>query len=73
MLFRSQAKLNQIVPSYGTRLNDNPEQVLQEWAYTSEVLQLTPPPGVDTQAPQATPATDPMGQEHVDTDAELAP
>ncbi|UIN20959.1 malate dehydrogenase (quinone) [Herbaspirillum frisingense] len=39
-----QQKVRQIVPSYGTRLNDHPDQVAKEWAYTSEVLQLAPPP-----------------------------
>lgn len=41
-----QEKLRQIVPSYGTKLNESPERVAQEWAYTSEVLQLDPPPAV---------------------------
>ena len=39
-----QAKIRQIVPSYGTKLNDSPERVQQEWNYTAQVLQLTPPP-----------------------------
>lgn len=39
-----QEKLHQIVPSYGTQLNANPEKVAQEWAYTAKVLELTPPP-----------------------------
>nr|WP_198983203.1 malate dehydrogenase (quinone) [Herbaspirillum sp. ASV7] len=39
-----QQKVHQIVPSYGTKLNDHPEQVAKEWAYTAEVLQLSPPP-----------------------------
>jgi malate dehydrogenase (quinone) len=47
-----QAKLHQIVPSYGTHLNDSPERVAQEWAYTSQVLQLAPPPAMDMAAPQ---------------------
>ncbi|POR57972.1 malate dehydrogenase (quinone) [Pseudomonas syringae] len=57
-----QAKLHQIVPSYGTKLNNNPDRVAEEWAYTSEVLQLTPPPPVNktgnapTPAPAAQPA-----------------
>ena len=51
-----QAKLHQIVPSYGTKLNDSPEKVAQEWAYTSQVLQLTPPPAVNGQAAPAQPA-----------------
>ncbi|OPA91251.1 malate dehydrogenase (acceptor) [Pseudomonas fluorescens] len=41
-----QAKLHQIVPSYGTKLNDSPEAVAKEWAYTAGVLQLTPPPAI---------------------------
>ncbi len=54
-----QEKLHQIVPSYGTKLNDNPAAVMQEWTYTSQVLQLNPPPAIDLSAapqPQATPA-----------------
>jgi malate dehydrogenase (quinone) len=42
-----QEKIRQIVPSYGTKLNDSPAKVYQEWLYTSEVLQLTPPPQID--------------------------
>ena len=42
-----QAKIRQIVPSYGTKLNDSPEQVQQSWNYTAEVLQLTPPPVIN--------------------------
>jgi malate dehydrogenase (quinone) len=42
-----QDKLHQIVPSYGTRLNDDPSRVYQEWAYTAKVLQLDPPPVID--------------------------
>lgn len=48
-----QAKIRQIVPSYGTKLNDSPEQVQQSWNYTAEVLQLTPPPVIN---PAAIPA-----------------
>lgn len=52
-----QEKLHQIVPSYGTKLNDDPARVAQEWAYTSEVLQLDPPPAISPDlAPAATPA-----------------
>jgi len=55
-----QEKIRQIVPSYGTKLNDSPERVQQEWNYTAEVLQLTPPPVIDqsvtTQAAPAVPA-----------------
>lgn len=39
-----QAKIRQIVPSYGTKLNDSPEKAYETLAYTSETLQLTPPP-----------------------------
>lgn len=42
-----QEKIRQIVPSYGTRLNDSPAKVYQEWTYTSDVLQLAPPPQID--------------------------
>ncbi|PWB30687.1 malate dehydrogenase (quinone) [Pseudomonas sp. SDI] len=54
-----QAKLHQIIPSYGTKLNDSPERAYQEWVSTAETLQLNPPPAIDkTPAPQpaATPA-----------------
>ena len=45
------------MPSYGTKLNDDPARVAQEWAYTSEVLQLTPPPAINPAlVPTATPA-----------------
>ncbi|OUM08700.1 malate dehydrogenase (quinone) [Pseudomonas syringae] len=54
-----QEKLRQIVPSYGTKLNNNPERVAEEWAYTSEVLQLTPPPPVNKAGTAPTPAAQP--------------
>ncbi|MGX5773410.1 malate dehydrogenase (quinone) [Methylorubrum zatmanii] len=41
-----QAKIREIVPSYGTKLNDDPQKVYEELAYTSEHLQLTPPPQI---------------------------
>ncbi|AOK31758.1 MULTISPECIES: malate dehydrogenase (quinone) [Burkholderia] len=46
-----QDKLRQIVPSYGTKLNDDPAKVYREWVETSEVLQLAPPPQIDLSAP----------------------
>ena len=46
-----QAKIRQIVPSYGTKLNDSPAAVQQEWNYTSEVLQLDKPPVLDLSIP----------------------
>jgi malate dehydrogenase (quinone) len=54
-----QAKLRQIVPGYGTKLNADPAKVYQEWVYTSDVLQLTPPPQIDlTTSPGAKPKQD---------------
>ncbi|WP_273808524.1 MULTISPECIES: malate dehydrogenase (quinone) [unclassified Pseudomonas] len=52
-----QAKLHQIVPSYGTKLNSDPARVQQEWNYTAEVLQLATPPvatGTGTENAKAT-------------------
>ncbi|WP_313598325.1 malate dehydrogenase (quinone) [Pseudomonas sp.] len=58
-----QEKLHQIVPSYGTKLNDNPEAVAKEWAYTAGILQLTPPPAIPQRtAPTATEAAKPAAQ-----------
>ncbi|OPA92680.1 malate dehydrogenase (quinone) [Pseudomonas sp. FP597] len=58
-----QAKLHQIVPSYGTKLNDSPEAVAKEWAYTAGVLQLMPPPVIPQMAaPKATEAAKPAAQ-----------
>ncbi|MDY7531860.1 malate dehydrogenase (quinone) [Pseudomonas sp. Bout1] len=55
-----QEKLHQIVPSYGTKLNDSPEAVAKEWAYTANILQLTPPPAIpQLTAPKATEAAQP--------------
>ncbi|KPY82791.1 putative malate:quinone oxidoreductase, partial [Pseudomonas syringae pv. spinaceae] len=65
-----QDKLRQIVPSYGTHLNEDPDKVVEEWRYTSELLQLTPPPDIDRQ-PGANPPIDPIKQPHVDTDPDL--
>jgi len=45
-----QAKLREIVPSYGTKLNADPEKVQQEWDYTAEHLQLPTPPRIDVSA-----------------------
>ncbi|SFK76445.1 malate dehydrogenase (quinone) [Methylorubrum salsuginis] len=39
-----QDKIRKIVPSYGTKLNADPQKAYEELAYTSEHLQLTPPP-----------------------------
>src|SRR5476651_482097 len=45
-----QEKMRQIVPSYGTKLNDSPARVQQEWDYTADVLLLTKPPVIDVNA-----------------------
>jgi len=51
-----QQKIRQIVPSYGTKLNDNPAKVYEEWTTTSAMLQLNPPPQIDLRvAPAAKP------------------
>lgn len=39
-----QDKIRKIVPSYGTKLNADPQKAYEALAYTSEHLQLTPPP-----------------------------
>ncbi|AZF57469.1 malate dehydrogenase (quinone) [Pseudomonas sp. R11-23-07] len=58
-----QEKLHQIVPSYGTKLNDSPEAVAKEWAYTAGVLQLTPPPAIpQLAAPKATESAKPAAE-----------
>ncbi len=58
-----QEKLHQIVPSYGTKLNDSPEAVAKEWAYTAGVLQLTPPPAIPQRTvPTATEAAKPAAE-----------
>ncbi len=54
-----QEKIRRIVPSYGQRLNDDPEKVAQEWAYTSEQLQLPTPPVIDRGSLKPTPVSAP--------------
>ncbi|MGV2836728.1 malate:quinone oxidoreductase, partial [Pseudomonas shirazensis] len=69
-----QDKIKQIIPSYGTHLNDSPERVEEEWAYTSEILQLTPPPAIDKRQDPANPDDiDPVSQDHQTTDPDLKP
>lgn len=74
-----QAKLREIVPSYGIQLNDDPERAQQLMTYTAEVLGLPPPSGQET-APEPEPAAeppieedtiDPIHREHIDTDPDL--
>ncbi|AVD95456.1 malate dehydrogenase (quinone) [Pseudomonas sp. SWI36] len=54
-----QVKIKQIIPSYGIRLNDHPDQLEKEWAYTNEVLQLEPP--VSPQRPESIRPADSQG------------
>ena len=42
-----QAKIREIVPSYGTKLNDDPDRVAREWTDTSAQLRLPTPPQID--------------------------
>ena len=67
-----QSKIRQIVPSYGTKLNDHPEQVAKEWAYTSEVLQLAPPPVIDMKAAPANGAAGSMSRPKANAAADMA-
>ncbi|MDI2144588.1 MULTISPECIES: malate dehydrogenase (quinone) [unclassified Pseudomonas] len=53
-----QAKLHQIVPSYGTQLNNDPAKVAEEWAYTAKILQLPTPPVIGQAAAPAAEAAD---------------
>ncbi|WP_236190685.1 malate dehydrogenase (quinone) [Pseudomonas pharyngis] len=52
-----QAKLHQIVPSYGTQLNNDPAKVVEEWAYTAKILQLPTPPVIGQVAAPAADAS----------------
>ncbi|VVQ06359.1 Malate:quinone oxidoreductase [Pseudomonas fluorescens] len=54
-----QARLHEIVPSYGTKLNESAAAVQKEWDYTSEVLQLTKAPVIDQTAAAPAEATAP--------------
>jgi malate dehydrogenase (quinone) len=51
-----QSKLRQIIPSYGTKLNDDPAKVYQTWRETAEVLQLPAPPVIVAPQGVAAPA-----------------
>ncbi|BAP45668.1 malate:quinone oxidoreductase [Pseudomonas sp. StFLB209] len=69
-----QGKIRQIIPSYGFHLNDRPDEVQKTWAYTNEVLQLAPAPGIDTrQDPRNPDDIDPLGQNNQDSDPDLKP
>ncbi|MDB5877417.1 MAG: malate:quinone oxidoreductase [Variovorax sp.] len=58
-----QAKIRELVPSYGTQLNDRPDRVYQEWASTAQVLQLTPPPMIDQTVPVKQESTAPQANQ----------
>ncbi|WKX27894.1 malate dehydrogenase (quinone) [Tatumella ptyseos] len=51
-----QARIKQVVPSYGQKLNNDPALAQQVWDHTAEVLQLTPPPRIQMSTPTSTPA-----------------
>ncbi|MFI8393846.1 malate dehydrogenase (quinone) [Pseudomonas sp. Choline-02u-1] len=53
-----QAKLHQIVPSYGTQLNSDPAKVAAEWAYTAKILELPTPPVIGQVVAPAAPAAE---------------
>ncbi|OBZ93330.1 malate:quinone oxidoreductase [Pararhizobium polonicum] len=58
-----QAKIRTIVPSYGTKLNEDPQALAQEWAKTAERLQLAiAPPAIDTSALAKPGAATPTGE-----------
>ncbi|NVM74491.1 malate dehydrogenase (quinone) [Duganella sp. SG902] len=55
-------KIHEIVPTYGKKLNDNPDLLAAEWASTAETLQLAiASPSLDGFAPAA-PATEKPGE-----------
>ncbi|CBJ35096.1 malate:quinone oxidoreductase (Malate dehydrogenase [acceptor]) (plasmid) [Ralstonia solanacearum PSI07] len=60
-----QQKVHQMIPTYGTKLNDNPAKVYEEWVATADVLQLAPPPKIDLHVTSATPADKPAGAKSV--------
>jgi hypothetical protein len=68
-----QDKIRQIVPSFGTHLNDDPKRVMEEWSYTSNILQLTPPSNIGDQPPTVKPDIDAIKQDKSDVDPDLNP
>nr|WP_315596891.1 malate dehydrogenase (quinone) [uncultured Cupriavidus sp.] len=55
-----QQKIREIVPSYGKKLNENPQLLATEWATTAETLQLAiAPPSLDGVVPATAPMTNP--------------
>ncbi|MDB6052192.1 MAG: malate:quinone oxidoreductase [Pseudomonas sp.] len=68
-----QKKLHQIVPSYGTKLNDDPARAYQEWTYTAGVLQLDTPPVIDQAVtPQSTAPTQAKPGKKSNPEADIA-
>ncbi|MDR6743214.1 MULTISPECIES: malate dehydrogenase (quinone) [Herbaspirillum] len=67
-----QQKVRQIVPSYGTKLNDHPDQVAKEWAYTADVLQLMPPPVIAPKAAGQTGKAGSMEKPKANASADMA-
>ena len=67
-----QAKLRDLVPSYGTTLNGSPARVQQEWNATASTLQLTTPPTIDMTPPPAPPTGNVPQRKKEQTDADLA-
>lgn len=53
-----QAKIKAIVPSFGQQLNGNAALTQQVWDSTAAALQLTKPPVIPGEQPQASPAPD---------------
>ncbi|MDO5658606.1 MAG: malate dehydrogenase (quinone) [Paracoccus sp. (in: a-proteobacteria)] len=61
-----QAKLRQMVPSYGEKLNENPQLLAQVWGETTDALQLAmAPPALEGVAPGVAPDEDPSAVPHV--------
>ncbi|AMP39788.1 MULTISPECIES: malate dehydrogenase (quinone) [Ralstonia solanacearum species complex] len=67
-----QQKVHQMIPTYGTKLNDNPAKVYEEWVATADVLQLAPPPKIDLHVTAATPAGKQAGAKPAKAAADIA-
>ncbi|AXW64049.1 malate dehydrogenase (quinone) (plasmid) [Ralstonia solanacearum] len=67
-----QQKVHQMIPTYGTKLNDNPAKVYEEWVATADVLQLAPPPKIDLHVTSATPAGKQAGAKPAKAAADIA-
>ncbi|MFS0826280.1 malate dehydrogenase (quinone) [Pseudomonas phoenicis] len=67
-----QAKLHEIVPSYGTKLNDSAAAVQKEWNYTADVLQLAKPPVIDASVGETATAAAPTKPVESNPSADMA-